>query len=333
MKLVLRVGLFLVLFAILGFVVRSVLSGEDTAEVVPVDTYAVAATELPAALLLRDSDILWKKAPRPDVPEGAILEGSGEARELSGAVMRKLLVAGEPLTRADVIFASAPGFLSAALKPGLRAISVAIDEVSGSSGLIQPGDYVDLILIQTSSENGQEADPSRAVGGETIVKQVRVIAVGSTFLVPEKGPTEANSRARTVTLEVTQRAAEVVAVASRMGSLSLILRSFATTDPGEAGNRAAGPVVVADEGEAPEAQPIWAGDVSRMLAGRTPATARKEEEAPPAWSVRVFRGSKKIRESEDDFGGANVPPPSVPGSVPQVAGGAASVPTSVPVPQ
>ncbi|MBC8824427.1 Flp pilus assembly protein CpaB, partial [Escherichia coli] len=67
---------------------------------------------------------------------------------------------------------------------------------------------------------------------ETVVRRARVLAVGSEFQrakAPASAP-DATARARTVTLEVAPRTAQVVLVATRLGSLSLALRSFATSD-------------------------------------------------------------------------------------------------------
>ncbi|TPE92216.1 Flp pilus assembly protein CpaB, partial [Burkholderia pseudomallei] len=128
----------------------------------------VAAADLPAGLLLRDADLGWKTMARSAAPAGALIEGdargdgkaagaandasaaaAGEPKtDLKGDLLRHPVRAGAPLGPADVISPSAPGFLAAALKPGMRAISVAIDDVSGNAGLIEPGDYVDVLLTQ-----------------------------------------------------------------------------------------------------------------------------------------------------------------------------------------
>ena len=60
------------------------------------------------------------------------------------------------------------GFLAAVLEPGMRAISVPIDEASGNAGLIFPGDQVDLILTQTIEAARRPAGARRV--SETVLK-------------------------------------------------------------------------------------------------------------------------------------------------------------------
>jgi pilus assembly protein CpaB len=173
-------------------------------------------------------------------------------------------------------------------------VSVAVDDVSGNAGLIQPGDYVDLLLTQQMDRRTDS--PDLAVSSETVVEHVRVLAVGSEISRPKKGSIDqpdAVTRARTVTLEVTPRMGEVVAVAARLGSLSLALRSFATDSRD--------PQTASAPGAASAAQrnPIWAGDISRAVRElphpkTAPAQASTSAPAPAApRPVAIYRGSDK----------------------------------------
>ncbi|WP_043175914.1 Flp pilus assembly protein CpaB, partial [Burkholderia ambifaria] len=107
----------------------------------------VAAADLPEGLLLRDNDLAWKPMARAQVPAGAFVESQPGA-DLKGALLRNRVDAGAPIRADNVISAGAPDFLAAALQPGMRAISVPVDDVSGNAGLIQPGDFVDVVLTQ-----------------------------------------------------------------------------------------------------------------------------------------------------------------------------------------
>jgi pilus assembly protein CpaB len=295
-----------------------------------------AAADLPDGLLLRDSDLVWKRVPRSDAPQGALVEGQPDAVDLKGDLLRHTVHAGTPLGPADVISPSSPGFLAAALKPGMRAISVAIDDVSGNAGLIEPGDYVDVLLTQQISTSPNAASTSdRTVETETVAERVRVLAVGTAFTRPkddDKKPTAANSRARTVTFEVTPRGAEVVTVAAHLGSLSLALRSFATRDRN---------AVQAEDVIEPQTEPVWARDVSRGLRAVTPApqagthtiAQRATENDRP---VIIYRGSKEGDSlGPDSLGQPNTSagvlpplpagtPPTMPGSKPAAAPTAAA---------
>ncbi|ALX34877.1 hypothetical protein PATSB16_16460 [Pandoraea thiooxydans] len=283
------------------------------------DRVRVAAADLPQGLLLRDSDLGWKEIPHRDVPPGALVQAQAHGEDLKGAVLRRATPAGKPLGLSDVITPDAPGFLAAALSPGMRAISVAVNDVSSNAGLIQPGDYVDVLLTQQlSGPGGKSAPPQRAVEAETVVNRVRVLAVGSAFRRPKSDAAdtvshaaEPNSSARTVTFEVTPRNAQVVAVASHLGTLSLALRSFATRDreplPAQA---------------PPQTPPVWAGDVSRALRSEdAPAGHGGIRQARTA-QVIVYRGS-----TTSDAGSA----PAASGA-PSTAAAGASAPGPAPMP-
>ncbi len=242
----------------------------------------VAATALPAGRLITAGDLAWREIAADAVVKGEIVKGDAHAKQMLGAVVRHAVAAGAPMAEKDVVFPDDPGFLAAALAPGMRAVSVAIDDVTGNAGLILPGDHVDLLLTQRISET-TGAPPK--VASETILSGVRVIAVGSQFRTgDDEGRNGGHaSRARTVTLEVDPHDGEKVAVATRLGQLSLALRSLATARPDTAAPPAAADV------------PVWGRDVSaavRSLADED-ETAPREEPRPSAPTLpQVFHGGQ-----------------------------------------
>ncbi len=144
---------------------------------------------------------------------------------LAGMVVRVAITAGQPLTKGSLVQPGDRGFLAAALGPGMRAISVQVDARTGVSGFIFPGDRVDIVLSQSVSPPGAEGAPLLAA--ETIVRNVRVLATDQRT-VPEdaEGKREVKTFS-TITLEVTPRLAEKVAVAQSIGQITLALRSIA----------------------------------------------------------------------------------------------------------
>lgn len=255
------------------------INSQTPREVADPDVRLLAVTgDLPAGLLLRDSDLAWQPTPKSKVPRNALVEGSSQA-EVAGALLRQKLEAGSLLKSTDIIRPDAPGFLAAALKPGMLAVSVPVDDVSGNAGLIQPGDYVDMILTQRLGGQGDFNRGEKQVVSETVVEQVRVIAVGSSFQrsTDDAGPI----RARTVTIEVRPRIAEAVTVASELGSLSLALRSFARADKHVTDQDEEASVLAWDKTPPDGSRgPVWGSDVSR-------ARQRLQPEAPPPAPVPV----------------------------------------------
>ncbi|HEY1607953.1 MAG TPA: Flp pilus assembly protein CpaB [Paraburkholderia sp.] len=329
-----KVGLLIILAAIVALMTRGLFlaaSKPPPPKPPTFDKIRVAAADLPRGLLLRDDDLSWKTVSRANEPAGAVVDGAPHDVELKGAVLRHAVTASAPITASDVIAANAPGFLSATLRPDMRAVSVAIDDVSGNAGLIQPGDYVDLILTQ--SMQGKTDSPDESVSSETVVQHARVLAVGSD-LEPSKDRSDAYTRARTVTLEVSPHTAEAVAVAARLGSLSLALRSFATLD--RSASSASDATVDATSDTSPDDKPVWAGDISRAVRAlpenaqrATVADAGAAKSAPqPAAPVVIYRGSSSSLQGGGGGGGSHsggavdmsLPPlPALPTGIPALS--------------
>jgi Flp pilus assembly protein CpaB len=106
------------------------------------------------------------------------------------------------------------------LQPGMRAVSIPVDRVKDVSGLVQPGDRVDVIAIPPPRGNG--GAPPRAA---TIFRGIRVLAVGNALENPSATPSPEEQTAVTVTLEVTPNQADLLAWADQNATLRLALRS------------------------------------------------------------------------------------------------------------
>ena len=332
MRNILKLAALIAVSVIGAFIIRGLYiaaSAPGVAKPAAVVHVRAAADELPDGLLLRESDLIWKAVPHDQVPPGALVEGSPEAsadNDLKGDLLRHAVHAGTPLGLTDVILPSAPGFLAAALKPGMRAISVSVDDVSGNAGLIQPGDYVDVLLTQQiRADAGANVPPARAVESETIAERVRVLAVGSAFKRPKDDAAAANTNIRTATFEVTPAGAQSITVAAHLGTLSLALRSFATRDKHASD---------AEDVARAQTPPVWAGDVSRALrAVAIPAAAPGRPAAhAQAPQVVIYRGSKVDQAGESAQGGASPgmqPLPPLPtGTPPAVPAGTANEPAT-----
>ena len=124
-----------------------------------------------------------------------------------------------------------------------------------STGLLYPGDRVDVILTQTFKNDPPLA---RRSVSETVVENLRVLAIDGA----EAKPASCGHRfGRTVTLEVTPEQAEKINVAAELGKLSLTLRSSNATQQHR---------LVSGPKPAKTVKPIWAGDVSPALGDATP---------------------------------------------------------------
>lgn len=195
----------------------------------------VAADMLPAGLVIKHEHVRWQKWPQDGVVEGYIVkaEGGSGIESLVGSVVRSGIGPGEPLTDNRIVRPGDRGFLAAILQPGMRAVAVPINATSGIAGLIFPGDKVDVILTHTINAERDNDDRIRRAS-ETVLHDIRVLATDQRT---DRQDGEA-SLAKTVTLEVTQRQAEMLSVVTEIGKLSLSLRSLAAI--AEAADSAAG---------------------------------------------------------------------------------------------
>ena len=100
----------------------------------------------------------------------------------------------------------------------MRAVSIPIDRVRGVSGLIQPGDRVDVIAIPPKVGN----DTPKA---STILRGIRVLAIGNALEFPSATPSPDEQSATTATLEVNTKQADLLAWADSNATLRLALRS------------------------------------------------------------------------------------------------------------
>jgi pilus assembly protein CpaB len=243
------------------------------APVIPKVVVLAAASTLRAGTLLKPDDIEAREMPESEAPAGARKDSPQARAELFGAMVRQTLLQHQVVLPADVMRPGDHGFLAAVLTPGRRATSVGVDAVSGTAGLIWPGDHVDLILTE------EVMDPKnpglRRIAAETVLKDVRVIAIDQQ-LVQGGNQSGANEPAsRTVTLEVTPEDAERVNVAARLGKLSLAVR----------------PVDAAPSADPGNAHPVtWDNTVAMAL---TPA---KSVDGPAATTVKVYEGTTNSQE-------------------------------------
>ncbi|OCC25238.1 Flp pilus assembly protein CpaB [Croceicoccus estronivorus] len=183
----------------------------------------VAQRALPVGTIITADAIGFQQWPSEMVENAYFVDGETDMNKLLGTVVRHAITAGEPVTQGALVSPGDRGFLAAALGPGMRAVTVPVSAKTGVAGFVFPGDRVDLVLTQTVK--GDEEGPLRA--SETFLSNVRVLATDqSTDSEVVDGKTVVRAF-RTVTLEVTPKIAEKIAVAQTIGTISLSLRSLA----------------------------------------------------------------------------------------------------------
>lgn len=186
------------------------------------DAVLVAARDLPFGSVINDADMRWQSWPKEQVPPGVIQQSvqPNALLDVKGSIVRSNFSAGEPLRPDRLVKGNGSGFMAAVLAPGTRAVAIELADQgkSAAGGFILPNDRVDVI------RTFHPDDAPSGVAGETILTNIRVLAIGQA--VQEKAG-ERTVIGGTATLEVTPDQAEKLVLAQRTGQLTLSLRSMA----------------------------------------------------------------------------------------------------------
>lgn len=174
-------------------------------------TLVVAKTPLDFGTTLEPGAL--KEIPWPDgrLPEG----GFATIEEVMADGKRAALApfqANEPIIASRITGPGQRATLSAVIAEGMRAVTVRVDDVFGVAGFVLPGDRVDVVMTRANREGDGAAS--------TILQGIKVLAVDQ----KADQTTEEPDVVKAVTLEVDSRAAQKLALAQSVGTLSLVLR-------------------------------------------------------------------------------------------------------------
>src|SRR5262249_27995131 len=113
----------------------------------------VAASDLQPGQHLNGSEVKWQNWPKNSVDSSYITSKNAPSLQaaVNGTVVRAPIIAGQPITNANVVHSDAAGVMAANLTPGMRAIAIPVTTETGAGGFILPNDRVDVLaVIQTS---------------------------------------------------------------------------------------------------------------------------------------------------------------------------------------
>ncbi|HAS6343867.1 TPA: Flp pilus assembly protein CpaB [Vibrio vulnificus] len=214
--------------------------------------------------------LVWKEvslAERESLGE-VFLQPVFELDQIAGSVAVQFIPADSVLSPEMLLRPEQSDFLSALVKPGMRAISIELDPMAAGLGLLRPGNKVD-VLLTSQSEIDQDANGTPIYNNmavETVLQNIHLLAIGNQYSPHQKPEKSAKSYDPTsVTFEVSLQDAEKLVLASKLGELSLVLRG--NNDQTEVANK-----------------PLkWAKDISGAY----------DLEQQPTQSVTVIRGNVK----------------------------------------
>jgi pilus assembly protein CpaB len=164
-----------------------------------------------AAQSLRE--IPWPDAP---LPEGAFAKIDDILKDGKRIVLTAI-EPNEAVLAVKITGAGQRATLSGLVQPGMKAVTIRVNDVDGVGGHVLPGDHVDVALTrQLDKDNGST---------QVVLLNVRVLAIDQ--VADERASNAAI--AKSVTLEVDTVGAQKLGLASSIGTLSLLLRKAGET--------------------------------------------------------------------------------------------------------
>lgn len=231
----------------------------------------VAMHDLPSGAIIGPTDVRPMPWPRGAVPEGGMLPDS---IAFGQTVVRLPIARNSPVLMNQIVQKGEGGHLAYLLEEGRVAATIAITETAGVAGHVVPGDFVDILFTQ--SLGSSVAETLGAGGGSADTAATETLLVRIKVLAADLNLDDVNSEARvsrTVTLEVSPKEAEILALAQRIGSLSLSLNS--ATQP-----EVLDPAMALEVRRAPLKSFTLDNDISPLLQyARATAEASRQKEA------------------------------------------------------
>ncbi len=239
---------------------------------VPTEKVVVAAAELPIATELELKVLSTVDWPAAALPEGTVKD----PKDLEGRIVNTTIAKGEPILLSKLASEddTGKGALSTVLSPGMRAMSVRVDDVVGVAGFIHPGDHVDVIVTM-SPDLGSSPPVSKI-----ILQYVKVLTVGQELEGRGADP-QKPVPAAVATLMVDSDQAERLALAASKGQLVLALRSSIDTE------------TVATAGVAPKGLLSGSAPIAERRVRRSRKVEVMKQEPPPppdSKMVEILRG-------------------------------------------
>ncbi|HTZ57200.1 MAG TPA: Flp pilus assembly protein CpaB [Acidobacteriaceae bacterium] len=261
--------------AFVSFVVYKNLQTGHSANNAPGEDVLVAADDLQVGTKIDEKDVKFVHFPSSDLPAGVFhyvnkVVGRGVIQPMSkGEFILTNKLAGE----------NAGAGLPGLIPPGMRAISVRVNDTTSVSGFVLPGTRVDVLLTGNPAGSGEQQTT-------TVLENVAVIATGQKL---ERNAAGEPQNTTVITLLVSPDDAQKLTLASNQGKIQLALRNPLDTKQEElAAARADGLYKIT----APPPRPAPVRERPRqVVAPSAPA-------APAPYTIEIWKGDKR---EEDKF--------------------------------
>lgn len=231
---------------LLGLMVYFAMSGDDEKAAEKPQTNLVqvvaAKQDIPERTVVKEDMLKVVEVPSELVPEGAFRDVADAVDHPTSTAIQQ----GDIMTSRKVYVDIRMAGFTGIIPPDCRAVTIPINDVTGVSGFAHPGDYVDIMIISGTKENG--------INGRIILQDVLLLGINRTADLPNT-PTgdsskkdgdkkddasaqnvgSVNTKASsdtmaTATVALKPADALKLAAASQEGTLYLVLRPFKPRD-------------------------------------------------------------------------------------------------------
>ena len=270
------VGLAMVLASVASYGVYYTLQNRPVVRVPIAERFTVVAAQPVSVGVVLSKEMVKLAAWPADSP---VTGGFATVEEVVGRGLTAGLVENEPVIESKLAPKGSGGGLPPTIPPGMRAMSVKVNDVIGVAGFALPGTRVDVVVMMR--QDGNREGISR-----TVLSNIQVLAVGTQYDV-EKSKDGAAIPAQVVTLVLTPEDGERLVLASTQGQVVLALRNPLDVTPTETrGVRVSG--LLAGLGPEP-VRVVPRGQPARMVTPLAPP-------APKPYEVEMYRGADKKTE-------------------------------------
>ena len=236
----------------------------------------VAAVDIPLGGTLNSTQVKSAGWARESIPPGSITD----PKAVVGRIAIRSISTGEPITEAKLMpkeGAQSAGIMSYIVPSGHRAVTVAVNEVAGVAGFLNPRNNVDVVVTIAPTGSGETIS-------KIVLQNVPILATGQLTEQKEGKPVVVT----TVTLDLTPEDSEKLILAASRGTLEMLLRNISDNTTVETRGATISRVLSGVE------RPV-ARAAMRKAPFRTVKTVQFRQPLPPSapYSVEVIKGTSK----------------------------------------
>ncbi len=264
-------------------------------------TVLVARQNLPMGTVLKDPEKLFeeKNFLKGEEPKKAVRTFDVlKSRQLNKPLSAEQFVTTDDITDKDL------GGLAATMKKGMRAVGLKVTLENISGGFVLPHSHVDIVSVVRRSDTETYA--------KILLQNVLVLAVDTFDVRPED---KHNINATTVTVQVTPEQAEKLSLATELGSLRLILRSWdddksvqthgvTPKNMTQGSDKSPEDSLASNDEGSRSRKPTWGPKVPDVPS--QPATRTPDPVAPKVFVMRVYNGESLTTATYTEGEEANV---------------------------